>query len=130
MNFDEMMMAHQLPHGEPYVIPFAFCTPDKDEQAKIDANSAKYHDDIMRLKRDGELMNAGEIGEEMVFATWNQIYRLMFDKLLMDGERMTLCIYTEDGIKKFDMHEGMWWLNHFIREKFGYKGYFHRKERT
>ena len=62
MNFDEKMMAYQLPHGESYAIPFALYTPDKDEQAKIDANTAKYCNEIIRLKKDGELMNAVEIG--------------------------------------------------------------------
>ena len=128
MNFDEIMMAHQLPHGEPYVIPFAYCTFDDDEQAKIDANSAKYHNDIMRLKNAGELMNAGEIGEEVLIATWNQIYRYMFEKLLVDGERRTLCLYMDGETKCFDMHEGAWWLDQFIQEEFDDKRRWRRKE--
>ena len=130
MNFDETMMAYQLPHGEPYYIPFAFCSFDKDEQTKADANINKYHDDIIRLKNDGELMNAGEIGEEMLIATWNEIYRLMLEKLLVDGERRTLCLYVGGNIKCFDMHEGMWWLDKFVQEMFGDKKYRYRKEQT
>ena len=67
MNFDKIIDAYQLPYNEPYVVPLGeFVTSDKDEQSKIDINRAKYYNDIMRLKKEGTLVNAGELGEDML----------------------------------------------------------------
>ena len=67
MNFDKIIDAYQLPNNEPYVVPLGeFVTSDKDEQSKIDINRAKYYNDIMRLKKEGTLVNAGELGEDML----------------------------------------------------------------
>ena len=66
MNFDKIIDAYQLPYNEPYVVPLGeFVTSDKDEQSKIDINRARYYNDIMRLKKEGTLVNAGELGEDM-----------------------------------------------------------------
>ena len=67
MNFDKIIDAYQLPYNEPYVVPLGeFVTSDKNEQSKIDINRAKYYNDIMRLKKEGTLVNAGELGEDML----------------------------------------------------------------
>ena len=67
MNFNKIIDAYQLPYNEPYVVPLGeFVTSDKDEQSKIDINRAKYYNDIMRLKKEGTLVNAGELGEDML----------------------------------------------------------------
>lgn len=34
-----------------------------------------------------------------------------------DGWR-TLTLYTKDGLKSFDMYEGVWWLDQFMHEQF------------
>ena len=118
MNFDKIIDAYQLPYNEPYVVPLGeFVTSDKDEQSKIDINRAKYYNDIMRLKKEGTLVNAGELGEDMLSTVWTVLHKLIFDKLLIDGERRTLTLYTKDGLKSFDMYEGVWWLDQFMHEQ-------------
>ena len=119
MNFDKIIDAYQLPYNEPYVVPLGeFVTSDKDEQSKIDINRAKYYNDIMRLKKEGTLVNAGELGEDMLSTAWTVLHKLIFDKLLIEGERRTLTLYTKDGLKSFDMYEGVWWLDQFMHEQF------------
>ena len=118
MNFDKIIDAYQLPYNEPYVVPLGeFVTSDKDEQSKIDINRAKYYNDIMRLKKEGTLVNAGELGEDMLSTVWTVLHKLIFDKLLIEGERRTLTLYTKDGLKSFDMYEGVWWLDQFMHEQ-------------
>ena len=96
MNFDKIIDAYQLPHNEPYVVPLGgFVTSDKDEQSKIDINRAKYYNDIIRLKKEGALVNVGELGEDMLSTVWTVLRRFMFDKLLIEGERRTLTLYTK-----------------------------------
>ena len=91
MNFDKIIDAYQLPNNEPYVVPLGeFVTSDKDEQSKIDINRAKYYNDIMRLKKEGTLVNAGELGEDMLSTVWTVLHKLIFEKLLIEGERRTL----------------------------------------
>lgn len=42
-----------------------------------------------------------------------------FSLTYKDGsERRTLTLYTKDGIKSFDMYEGIWWLDQFMHEQF------------
>ena len=130
MNFDKIIDAYQLPHNEPYVVPLGeFVTSDKDEQSKIDINRAKYYNDIMRLKKEGTLVNAGELGEDMLSTVWTVLHKLIFDKLLIEGERRTLTLYTKDGLKSFDMYEGVWWLDQFMHEQFDNKDNIRRKDR-
>lgn len=118
MNFNEIIDAYQLPHNEPYVVPLGgFVTSNKDEQFKIDINRAKYYNDIMQLKKEGTLVNAGELGEDMLSTVWTALHKLIFDKLLIEGERRTLTLYTKDGLKSFDMYEGVWWLDQFMHEQ-------------
>lgn len=118
MNFDKIIDAYQLPHNEPYVVPLGtFVTSNKDEQPKIDINRAKYYKDIVRLKKEGTLVNAGELGEDMLSTVWTALHKLIFDKLLIEGERRTLTLYTKDGLKSFDMYEGVWWLDQFMHEQ-------------
>ena len=102
---------------------------DKDEQSKIDINRAKYYNDIMRLKKEGTLVNAGELGEDMLSTVWTALHKLIFDKLLIEGERRTLTLYTKDGLKSFDMYEGVWWLDQFMHEQFDNKDNIRRKDR-
>ena len=119
MNFDKIIDAYQLPHNEPYVVPLGgFVTSNKDEQSKIDINRAKYYNDVMRLKKEGTLVNVNELGDEALSIVWGRLHNLMFDKLLINGERRTLTLYTKDGIKSFDMYEGIWWLDQFMHEQF------------
>ena len=119
MNFDKIIDAYQLPHNEPYVVPLGgFVTSDEDEQSKIDINRAKYYNDIMQLKKEGVLVNAGELGKNMLSTVWTVLHNLMFDRLLIDGERRTLGLYTKDDAKYFDMYEGVWWLDQFMHEQF------------
>ena len=130
MNFDKIIDAYQLPYNEPYVVPLGeFVTSDKDEQFKIDINRAKYCNDVMRLKKEGTLVNAGELGEDMLSTVWTVLHKFMFDKLLIDGERRTLTLYTKDGLKSFDMYEGVWWLDQFMHEQFDNKDNIRRKDR-
>lgn len=118
MNFDKIIDAYQLPHNEPYVVPLGgFVTSNKDEQFKIDINRAKYCNDVMRLKKEGALVNADELGEDMLSTVWTALHKLIFDKLLIEGERRTLTLYTKDGLKSFDMYEGVWWLDQFMHEQ-------------
>lgn len=112
MNFDKIIDAYQLPYNEPYVVPLGgFVTSNKDEQSKIDINRAKYYKDVMRLKKEGTLVNVNELGDEALSIVWSRLHNLMFDKLLIDGERRILTLYTKDGLKSFDMYEGVWWLD-------------------
>ena len=130
MNFNNIIDTYQLPHNEPYVVPLGgFVTSNKDEQSKIDINRAKYCNDVMRLKKEGALVNADELGEDMLSTVWTALHKLMFDKLLIDGERRTLTLYTKDGLKSFDMYEGVWWLDQFMREQFDNKDNIRRKDR-
>lgn len=131
MNFDKIIDAYQLPHHEPYVVPLGgFVTSEKDEQSKIDINRVKYYNDIMRLKKEGVLVNAGELGKNMLSTVWTVLHNLMFDRLLIDGERRTLGLYTKDDVKYFDMHEGVWWLDQFMHEQFDSKNDIHCKDRN
>ena len=119
MNFDKIIDVYQLPYNEPYVVPLGgFVTSNKDEQSKIDINRAKYYNDVMRLKKEGTLVNVNGLGDEALSIVWDRLHNLMFDKLLINGERRTLTLYTKDGIKSFDMYEGIWWLNQFMHEQF------------
>lgn len=118
MNFDKMEMVYKLPHGEPYVImPIGFVPWDDKEQSKVDKNMAKYHDEILRLKENGYVINAADAGDEMLKCAWMETYKLVLEKLLVDGERRTLCLYNaKDGIKKVDMYESVWWLDKFMHQ--------------
>lgn len=119
MNFNKIIDAYQLPHNEPYVVPLGeFVTSDKDAQSKIDMNRAKYYNDVMRLKKEGALANVNELGDEALSIVWSRLHNLMLDKLLIDGERRILALYTKDGLKSFDMYEGVWWLDQFMHEQF------------
>lgn len=131
MNFNEIIDAYQLPHNEPYVVPLGgFVTSNKDEQFKIDINRAKYSNDVMRLKKEGALVNADELGEDMLSTVWTVLHKLIFDKLLIEGERRTLTLYTKDGLKSFDMYEGVWWLDQFMHEQDNVEAVNRLKDKT
>lgn len=123
MNFNKILDAYQLPYNEPYAVPLGgFVTSNADEQSKIDINRAKYCNEIMRLKKEGALANINELGDEALSIVWGRLQKLMLDKLLIDGERQTLTLYTKNGIKSFDMYEGVWWLDQFMYEQFDNRG--------
>ena len=131
MNFDKIIDAYQLPHNEPYVVPLGgFVTSNKDEQSKIDINRAKYYNDVMRLKKEGTLVNVNGLGDEALSTVWTVLHKLIFDKLLIEGERRTLTLYTKDGLKSFDMYEGVWWLDQFMHEQDNVKAVNRLKDKT
>ena len=131
MNFDKIIDAYQLPHNEPYVVPLGgFVTSNKDEQSKIDINRAKYYNDVMRLKKEGTLVNVDGLGDEALSIVWGRLHKLIFDKLLIEGERRTLTLYTKDGLKSFDMYEGVWWLDQFMHEQDNVKAVNRLKDKT
>ena len=131
MNFNKIIDAYQLPHNEPYVVPLGeFVTSNKDEQSKIDINRAKYYNDVMRLKKEGTLVNVNELGDEALSIVWDRLHNLMLNKLLIDGEQRILTLYTKDGLKSFDMYEGVWWFDQFMHEQFDSKNDIHCKDRN
>ncbi len=131
MNFDKIIDVYQLSHNEPYVVPLGgFVASNKDEQSKIDINRAKYYNDVMRLKKEGTLVNVNELGDEALSIVWGRLHNLMLDKLLIDGERRILTLYTKDGLKSFDIYEGVWWLDQFMHEQFDSKNDIHCKDKN
>lgn len=131
MNFNKIIDAYQLPHNEPYVVPLGgFVTSNKDEPSKIDINRAKYYNDVMRLKKEGTLVNVNGLGDEALSIVWDRLHNLMLNKLLIDGEQRILTLYTKDGLKSFDMYEGVWWLDQFMHEQFDSKNDIHCKDRN
>lgn len=131
MNFNKIIDVYQLPYNEPYVVPLGeFVTSNKNEQSKIDINRAKYCNDIMRLKKEGTLVNVNELGDEALSIVWDRLHNLMLNKLLIDGEQRILTLYTKDGLKSFDMYEGVWWFDQFMHEQFDSKNDIHCKDRN
>ena len=84
----------------------------------------------MRLKKEGALVNADELGEDMLSTVWTVLHKLIFDKLLIEGERRTLTSYTKDSLKSFDMYEGVWWLDQFMHEQDNVEAVNRLKDKT
>lgn len=116
MTYKDMIENEFISIDEPYAMPFYVHCENEEEQDMIDANATRYETNILERKENGEIENVGKLGGRALLAAWTHVYYGLIKKLLYENYQQTLCLYTKDGVKAFDMHEALWHLNEIVEQ--------------